>query len=606
MKMDVSKFKKVSSDKNKTVLMHPSGHKIVIAHAKLNPVNLDQLDRIPASYKENANMADGGEVASKDSDIFTNTTRAINKRYVGRQIEKEEDVSDELTGDDVEAMERGESFQAPVIKREEVSSQKIQRFAGGGAAVGASRQRLGLTKYAAAIDSAPVPPEQASQQNNGVVGEPSPLADPVDENTQMASPMAGRPYPAYPAYQAPPHSENDPYAVANETALKAIQKQQEGAQQGTVAVGEAATRAASADAMAANALNNQNALFQKNYQDLAKERQALFADWQNKHVDPQRYIKSMSTGDKILKGIGLLFSGMGSGMTRQPDDAFKYLNDQINRDIDAQKSDFQNKGTLLQSNLAQSGDLFTAAGITRMNILDLNAMHLKQIASESTDPIKRAELLSTSGKLDQEAASIQAQIAQRQALMETYKNNGEENFQKRMHLLKVMGQDKFADDVEKRHVPGVGNASREVPADVLTQITARNALNDAVMDLQNYAHQNSGSLNPAAIAQGKAKAAIVQDMVRQAANAGVFKESEKEFMNRYVGEEPTQLFEKYRSGKGYEEVRRNNLLNLNALKSTYGMPVSKKESSGAQGTPNLQKRGDSTYMKVPGGWKKVK
>ncbi len=260
----------------------------------------------------------------------------------------------------------------------------------------------------------------------------------------------------------------------------------------------------------------------------------------------------------------------------------------------------------MSSNLAQTGDLFQAAGITKMQILDINGMHLKQIAANTTDPIQRAALLTTSGKLDEEASKIQAQIAQREALMQTYGDNGEPNFQNRMRLLKVMGQDKFAEDAEKRHVPGVGNASREVPEDVMKQITARNALNDAVLDLQHFAHQNSGSINPSAIAQGRAKAALVQDMIRQASNAGVFKESEKDFMNRYAGEDPTQIFNKYRAGKGYEEVRRNNLLNLNDLKKTYGLPVTKEQARGAQGTPNIQTRGGIPYMKVPGGWKKVK
>ena len=43
MKMDVSKFKKVSSDDKKTVLKHPRGHEIIIAHSAVSPSTRKQL-----------------------------------------------------------------------------------------------------------------------------------------------------------------------------------------------------------------------------------------------------------------------------------------------------------------------------------------------------------------------------------------------------------------------------------------------------------------------------------------------------------------------------------------------------------------------------------
>lgn len=608
MKMDFSKFKKVHSDKRKTTLMHPSGHKIVIAREALNKENLDQLDRLPKSYQYQPGMAEGGDVAPADSDIFANNSRAIGRRMMGKPKEDASDFGeDEFTGDDVEALDRGESLQGPVVKDQEVGGRDIQSFAEGGDAIANSRRATGITKAeGAAIDAAPVPSDQVSAQNQGTVGSASPLAEPVDDSYVPPQSTAGTPIAPYPAYKVPPGGANDPYAVANKTALQAIQKQQEGAQQTAVATGEAASQMGAANSMAADVLNRQATQFQASYDKLQKDRQALFADWQGGHIDPQHYVNSMSTGKKIMQGIGLVLGGMGSGMSHQPNLAFDYLNKQIDHDIDAQKSTLQNKNNLLNANLAATGDLFQAAGITKMQTLDINAMHLKQIAANTTDPIQRAQLLTTSGQLDEKASQIQAQIAQREALMQTYGKDGEDNFQQRMRLLKVMGQDKFAEDTEKRHVPGVGNASREVPEDIIKQINARNTLNEAVQDLQNFAKQNSGSINPAAMAQGRAKAALVQDMVRQASNSGVFKESEKDFMNRYVGEDPTQMFNKYRAGKGYEEVRRNNLLNLNDLKKSYGLPVSQGDSKGAAGTPNIQTRGGIPYMKVPGGWKRIK
>lgn len=635
--LDLSKFKKVHSDKKSTTLRHKDGHELKIAHDNLSakmktaltslpthensqPINLGALGKISAMYAEPKNvtdndvlaartMAKGGQVgvAPQYSNIFNNNSRAINKRMYGPQKGEnlsEDEFEDGLTGDEMEGLNRGQSLPGALVPQEDVISEEIPSYADGGDVskplVDAATQE--------AINAMPVPADQASTANQGVVGNPTPLATPVNNEDAVSEveTSAGKPMPAFPAYQAPAGGANDPYAVANQTALQGIQKQQEGAQQSAVAIGELGAKEASADAMAADALNSNQTHFQQAYQDLSHERQRLYADFEQGHINPRHYIENMSTGSKIATGLGLIMGGMGSGLTHQPNLAFEYLNNQINRDVDAQKTNLQNKSTLLNSNLAQTGNLFHATELTRMQTLDINSMHLKQIAAASQDPIQRANLLGISGKLDQEASTIQAQIAQRQALMQTYGGGDQEQaFQQRMRLLKVMGQDKFAEGAEKRHVPGVGDASREVPAEALAEMATRQDFDTKVQDLQNFAQQNSGSINPATIKQGKAKAQLVQDAYRRANKQGVFKESENEFVNGLIAD-PTQILSKYRGGKGYQELRRDNLSSLNSIKQSYGLPVTQQQSGDAQGTPNIQKRGDSYYQKVPGGWKKVK
>lgn len=618
MKMDVSKFKKVSSDKKKTVLMHPSGHHLVIAHDSLSKQNLDSLSKIPQMYKQARQttddsgvlkMADGGEahkdVAPQDSDIFATTKKHLNDFYVGKdpRAEKAEppnEVVDEIDDEADKALKRGGLQQAPLPNQ--IIQQAPARKARQPMAVGGE-----INDYKESLEMPP-PAAQAPQALPDAAQMPAPQAPEVPYIPPEASTTAGNRLPPVKHYASPRGAESDPYAVANQTALGGIEKQQAGAQETASVLGEQGAKEASADAMSANEMNRQNTLFQTRLNDLMKERQLALKDVQTGHIDPQQFVKKMTTGDKIISGVGLLLSGFGSGLSGQPNMAYDYLNKQIDRDIDSQKANIHNKSTLLNSNFQATGNLLDAAQITKMQTLDLNAMHLKQIAAGMTDPLKKAELMTLSGQLDQKAAEIQTQIATRQALMQTYQEgpNEEAGFQRRMQLLNVMGQKDMADRIEKRHVPGVGHASREIPEDALKSITARNALNDAIIDLQNFGAQHTGSVNPATIAQGRAKAALTQDMVRQASQAGVFKESEKEFMNRYVGEDPTQLFQKYRSGKGYEEVRRNNQMQLNSLKETYGLPVKPMDKQKAAGTPTIQMRGGVPYKKVPGGWKKVK
>lgn len=105
-------------------------------------------------------------------------------------------------------------------------------------------------------------------------------------------------------------------------------------------------------------------------QNKAKD-DALFQAFQNKTIDPNRVWNNSSTGSKISAGIGLILGGIGSGLTGQPNLAANMINNLIERDIDAQKSD-QSKamnawkmnreslGNDLAANLATQNQMYTA------------------------------------------------------------------------------------------------------------------------------------------------------------------------------------------------------------------------------------------------------
>jgi hypothetical protein len=75
------------------------------------------------------------------------------------------------------------------------------------------------------------------------------------------------------------------------------------------------------------------AVFAK-HQEKDQELEKAFAE---SKIDPQRMLHNMNTGGKILTGIGMILSGMGSGTTGQPNLAMGVLNKAIDADIDAQK-----------------------------------------------------------------------------------------------------------------------------------------------------------------------------------------------------------------------------------------------------------------------------
>lgn len=615
MKIDVRGLKKIKSDKKSSTFLTAKGHQFIVAHNVLNKNNLKELDNIPIAHQEesprtdfsNVNnmprMAEGGGIGGQMHPMWRGVKSRIEKwganPYIPEELPQEVKGRSQDTGPDPMAG-RGPSVIEGPVKSENIMARggMVRRYAEGtpNAPISseqeaqrlASAQRLSenskgtkanydYVKALPAIDAQPVPADQADPSTQGIINE-APTSDADLTNDRMPTDI---PSPNTAKFAVPRGAED--FGKGAETQLQGIQEEQQGLQAAAKVEGALGNQQASSLATAVNQKNSINNSYMRQYQVIAQERSQQEKDFLDHadHLDPNRYLKNMSTGSKILTGIGLLFSGFGSGLAHQSNLASEFLDKQIAADIENQKTALGARKSLLSYNLEKSKDLRDATTFTTMQTQDMLALHLQQQAAQAKSPQAQATLLNQSGILKQKAGALQDELAKRRAFMQIGVGEGGENateqaFQKQNAMLRTMGEggEKLAKDRESKHVGGVGQASREVPADVMTQITARNSLNSAVEDLQAFASQHSGSVSPSAIAQGRAKAALVQDMVRQASNAGVFKESEKDFMNKYVGEDPTQLFQKYRSGKGYEEVRKNNLLNLNQLKKSYGMPIS--------------------------------
>ncbi len=84
MKLDFSKFRKLSSDKKTTTLVHPHGHKITIAHDSLSPKMKTDLEAIPMhepkpGAKPKKMMAEGGAVQKEK----VPTREELTKDYPG-------------------------------------------------------------------------------------------------------------------------------------------------------------------------------------------------------------------------------------------------------------------------------------------------------------------------------------------------------------------------------------------------------------------------------------------------------------------------------------------------------------------------------------------
>lgn len=147
------------------------------------------------------------------------------------------------------------------------------------------------------------------------------------------------------------------------------------------------------------------------HQQLSDERAHFIQDIQNSHIDPNQYLNSMGAGQKVATAVGLLLSGIGSGLSHQPNAAMQFLDQQINRDIAAQHAELGKKENLLSANSRQFGDLQQGTAMTRIMHNDYISHLISQAAAKSASPIAQAQAQMAIGQLGQQSAMLQHQIA---------------------------------------------------------------------------------------------------------------------------------------------------------------------------------------------------
>lgn len=115
---------------------------------------------------------------------------------------------------------------------------------------------------------------------------------------------------------------------------------------------------------------------QKNAQALYNQMAGHVEDF-NKYiqanpVNPNAYVEGMGPAKRTLTGLGLILGGVGAGQLHSTDNpALRFLNSQIDRDIDAQKSRINNQRTVLGAYNDLYGEGVTANNLTRASLLDI-------------------------------------------------------------------------------------------------------------------------------------------------------------------------------------------------------------------------------------------
>ncbi len=151
-------------------------------------------------------------------------------------------------------------------------------------------------------------------------------------------------------------------------------------------------------------------------------------------VNPNQFFESKDTGQKILAGIGMLFSGIGSGLTGKPNLAMDVINRAIDRDIDAQKFNINKKQNYLSYYVKKTGDELIATNYLKADLLDSVAAQIqaKQLGMQASVVGPMAEI--ARGQLKMQSAELR----QRASLQEQQGQINDYNFRMQKMRLDMM------------------------------------------------------------------------------------------------------------------------------------------------------------------------
>ncbi len=198
-------------------------------------------------------------------------------------------------------------------------------------------------------------------------------------------------------------------------------------------------------------------------------------------IDPERVWHNMSTGSKIASSIGLILSGLGAGVTGQPNVAQQFMNEAIARDIDAQKNDQSKNMNLWKMNREHYGDTLQADLATQSQ--ELSAVKAKLMAAQGR----------TLGPLAAQQAAqaiegINHQIATTNWLHSRLSGGAPGTEQQHVAELQVMQQLRpdFYKDMESKYIPGVGTSRVPLTQSDKEALTGYDALTNALRDAKEF------------------------------------------------------------------------------------------------------------------------
>lgn len=409
MKLNLKGWKKIVEEKDHSILRNKDNHELKILHKGLHPATRGQL----ASLE----LAKGGEVKQQPT-----------KMAEGGEVEEEQEplsISTEMPAiPEALANPNPGSMATPMLPSgvNEMTPEQI------------AVSYPGEQPYGTPVGGIAPPVAEAPA--------PTPTRAP-DSVAPAAAPVAAAPAPVVPDMGGKGLGEieqgmkREAAAIAAQAAGQQLVLQE---QQRNMAEG--------------------HRQYQTQFDELENERKSLIKDINEGHIDPSHFMDNMGGGQKIATIIGLIAGGISSGMTGRENLAMKVLDQQIDRDIAAQKAALGKKETLLSANMRQFGNLREAEQMTRVMQADVIANKMQQEAAKSASPQAQARLMQEAGKIHLQYAPIVQKLAANKAIATMTKEAQADPSKAQALIQAVEAVDPArAKDLQGRLVPGIGFAN---------------------------------------------------------------------------------------------------------------------------------------------------
>lgn len=421
-----------------------------------------------------------------------------------------------------------------------------------------------------------VQPENASQQPSmdaelaALSEQQQPQAPQVPQQQTSAPMQAQQPQQAAPVEHPMPSLQGGYEQEIQGINKEAAAKGQLGAEQGAILDQAADLRA------------QQMAAVQKSYNDLNDERLAHMHDIQAGKVNPDKYWDNHS---KLASGIGIILAGFnprGDGNA-----ALNFVQNNINRSIEAQAKNLQSDHNLLAANLQQFGNMRDAYTMTKSMMNDAITAKLDSAAAKATDPMVKARAMMLKGQLQRQVMPEFINLSMRKALIDAGTaqsgGSGEQDPAAMLPYLRQLAPE-TAKEWESRLVPSMNGQHSElaqVPLqqDVRDKLLGKQQLSSMARDMYDWSSKHSGSLDPATVATGKAKAAELQSLYRQAIQGGVFKKGEQDYIDNIIDSDPTKFYNNIRVLPKLKEIIDSNDKQTNVLRQSVGLKAKSPESN---------------------------
>lgn len=370
------------------------------------------LGQAVKNIKEGLGFADGGEVPAEKDSADKIVADALNSQASPQQAPTPVDSNKYA-----QAYQQRMDFQNQFTPGEPLQVKEGQAIDFAERLKGSDQAEAAWKAKDAQVQASQQQATDARKQALGIQTSGVPSAQPLPGSQQPAQQNAT---PDNLNSPKPPQGPNDPYGTeAYYNSLEqGIQEQKAGLAGEATALGKQGEQQAAvlknAQAQQQQALNT----YKSNYDKINQSVQTLQQAIQDQHIDPRHYVNSMSTGSQIGTMIGLVLGGLSAGLSHQPNMALSYFNDQINKDIDAQKAELGKKENLLSNNMKQYGNLRDAMDMTRVQQSMIVGNQLQQAAAQNASPLAQARAAQEVGKIDQSNAATLSQIAMRRTLLQ--------------------------------------------------------------------------------------------------------------------------------------------------------------------------------------------